>query len=199
MKNTYIQVYDWCCKYVKKNNCQRCANTLRWNAPRIPQQLEDHYEANSWLSREPLSWPRPLSGIPAAMNHGEQSAIEVTGCGLTCLLWRQNTTPVILGVKPSFELSFCLFWCEISCSCVRFFVKITIHFLNFSTGNVCELTSHSHHSGWATWAGLGAGHSTEWARAWDSGSISPPDRRKVTFLRPPVSGRFLRNETIVSF
>ena len=53
-------------------------NSLRWNAPRLPQQLEDHYEANSWLSREPLSWPRPLSGIPAAMNHGEQSAIEVT-------------------------------------------------------------------------------------------------------------------------
>ena len=51
---------------------------LRWNAPMLPQKLEDHYEANSWLSREPLSWPRPLSGISAAMNHGEQSAIEVT-------------------------------------------------------------------------------------------------------------------------
>ena len=59
--------------------------------------------------------------------------------------------------------------------------------------NVCELTSLSRHSGWATWAGPGAGHSTEWAGAWDNGSISPPDRRKATFLRPPASGRFQRN------
>ena len=94
--------------------------TLRWNVPRVPQQHEDHYEANSWLSMEPLSWPRPLSGIPAAMNHGEQPAIGIAGCGLTCLLWRQNATPVILGVKPSLDLSFCMFWCEISCSGVRF-------------------------------------------------------------------------------
>ena len=95
--------------------------TLRWNATRLLQQLEDHYEANSWLSREPLPWPRSLSGIPAAMNYGKQSAIVIAGCGLTCLLWRQNTIPVILCVKPSFDLSFCLFWCEISCSGVRFF------------------------------------------------------------------------------
>ena len=113
---------------------------LCWNASRLPQQLEDHYEANSWLSRESLSWPRPLSGIPAAMNHGKQSAIGIAG-------WR--------------------LW--------------------------YELTSHSHHSGWATWAGPGAGHPTEQAGAWDSGSISTPDRRKATFLLPPASGRFQCN------
>ena len=61
----------------------------------------------------------------------------------------------------------------------------------------CELaTSHSHHSGWATWAGPRAGHPTERAGAWDSGSISPPDRRKATFLRPPASGRFQRNAAV---
>ena len=58
----------------------------------------------------------------------------------------------------------------------------------------CELTSHSHYSRWAIWAGPGAGHPTERAGAWDSGSISPPDRRKATFLRPTASGRFQGND-----
>ena len=66
----------------------------------------------------------------------------------------------------------CLFRWQIFC-------KNNHTFLNFSTGNVCELTSRSHHSEWATWAGPGAGHPTERAGVWDSGSISPPHPRTV--------------------
>ena len=148
---------------------------LCWNAPRLQQQLEDHYEANSWLSREQLLWPRPLSGMPAAMNHGEQSAIEVPW---HCWMWA-NLSPVAAKYNSSYNLRkiaiwslilFVLMWkllfrCQIFC-------KNNHIFFNFSTGNVCELTSHSHHSGWATWAGPGAGHPTERARAWDSGSCT---------------------------
>ena len=118
-------------------------SSLCWNAPRLPQQLEDHYEANSWLSREPLSWPRPLSGIPAAMNHGEQSTIEVPW---HCWM-RANLSPVATKYNSSYTrrktairplILFVLMWnflfrCQIFC-------KNNHNFFNFSTGNVCELT-----------------------------------------------------------
>ena len=109
------------------------------------------------------------------MNHGEQSAIEVPW---HCWMWA-NLSPVAVKYNSSYNLRkiaiwplilFVLMWnflfrCQIFC-------KNNHIFFNFSTGNVYELTSHSHHSGWATWAGPGAGHPTERARAWDSGSCT---------------------------
>ena len=149
--------------------CDLGADPLRRNAPRLLEQLKDHYEAHSWLSREPLSWARSLSGIPAAMNHGEQSVIKVPW---HCWM-RANLSPVEAKYNSNYTLHktairplilFVLMW-NFLFRCQNF-CKNNHTFFHFSTGNVCELKSHNHHSGWATWAG----HSTERARAWNSGS-----------------------------